>query len=541
MLHSSQPSLLLYGHIVDAMGTAQKRYVWVEHGIIRYVGAEKPTHIPQETVHIQCGKDQFIYPGFINLHTHIDYNLLPMWNNTYANQWDNRFEWRGWDTYHQAISKPIQYVRDHWNDSLYAQDSSRPSLGIAFQAFSEIQAVAGGTTILQSDTKLSDESQRKHVLIRNTGTASDMGLPEGKEIQSHVDFYNPKTKPINVLPPYDTGAWRPCQKDAFIQYQQDVQNPDSKLRGMLVHLAEGRSGAGLQTKGVDGYTRSEFDAFKVIMERLDPERVRSTHFGIIHGCGIDTMNLEHLSFLKRYGMGLIWSPVSNMLLYGDTVFAYLLRELQIPLSLGSDWSPSGSKHVLEEAKYARWFSQLLQLPFSDIELYQMITKQPATLLNIPAGEIKEGYFGDFFILNRPKSSMQPLEALFSSTDQATELVIMGGKPVFGNISSFAPWNIEPQPIPLSMGRVASTKGIYNPPHLGIQLEEDFAQLTQLFKSQGVQEYSLPLVVDDPFYQEAMYALRMYTVRYAEQIRANPRSDRNPTYENAMRLAQFFSN
>lgn len=536
MLHKPVESLWIHGHIVDQDGQEALCHVLVIQGYITYVGEEPPMDRPPGTIYFEPGPEYLIFPGLINLHTHVDYNLLPMWSNHYENQWDNRFEWRGWDVYKQAIADPIHYVREHWGDALGARDQ-RPNVGVAFQAMSELQAVAGGTTLLQANTDVDDGQAyvpRTHILIRNTGTASDVGLPPDSEVDSQVDFFAPSPKPINALPPQNTSSWSPAPTQGFEDYQARLHN--GQIRGTLVHLAEGRSGVGLANEGVDAYSRAEFDAFRETIQNMPPEDVRKTHFSIIHGCGMDAMNPNNVAFLRDYGMGLIWSPVSNMLLYGDTAFAYGLHQAGVDVSLGSDWSPSGSKHVLEEAKYARFFSKVLQLPWSDLDFYRMITSIPAQTLNVPAGQIASQCFGDFYVLRRPNPTMQPLEVLFGCTDADTHAVIVGGVPVYGDPEVFVPWDLTPQDIPESMGQCASSKAVLYPQSTHVDLSVDFEEMVRLFKTQGVDVLSLPLVVDDPYYRDAMQKLRAYTIQYAAQVPEN-----GPSRATAQRLIHSLSN
>ena len=50
---------------------------------------------------------------------------------------------------------------------------------------------------------------------------------------------------------------------------------------------------------------------------------------------------------------MVWSPLSNLMLYGGTTNIGAARSAGVPLALGSDWSPTGSKNLLNELKIAR--------------------------------------------------------------------------------------------------------------------------------------------------------------------------------------------
>ena len=49
---------------------------------------------------------------------------------------------------------------------------------------------------------------------------------------------------------------------------------------------------------------------------------------------------------------MVWSPMSNLLLYGGTADIAAALAAGVRIGIGSDWSPSGSKNLLGELKVA---------------------------------------------------------------------------------------------------------------------------------------------------------------------------------------------
>ena len=49
---------------------------------------------------------------------------------------------------------------------------------------------------------------------------------------------------------------------------------------------------------------------------------------------------------------LVWSPLSNLLLYGDTTDVVAADQAGVEISISPDWGPSGSKNNLHELKVA---------------------------------------------------------------------------------------------------------------------------------------------------------------------------------------------
>ena len=60
--------------------------------------------------------------------------------------------------------------------------------------------------------------------------------------------------------------------------------------------------------------------------------------------------------MATHGTGLIWSPRSNITLYGDTARVTIASRLGVNIALGTDWMPSGSMNLLRELKCADSFN-----------------------------------------------------------------------------------------------------------------------------------------------------------------------------------------
>src|SRR5204862_300998 len=106
-----------------------------------------------------------------------------------------------------------------------------------------------------------------------------------------------------------------------------------EVTAVYVHLAE----------GVDDRSRKEFQ------ELVDANLLTAATV-IIHGTALTDANLADV---KDAGAKLVWSPQSNLRLYGDTTHAAKALQLEIPLGIGADWLPSGSQSLLGELKVAR--------------------------------------------------------------------------------------------------------------------------------------------------------------------------------------------
>ncbi len=139
---------------------------------------------------IATGPRDWIFPGLIDLHTHSWYNILPLWRSARA-PFDHRHVWRQDPGYKAAIGGVLDQLGDAYIP--------------ARTVFSELQALAGGTTLLDEPRPLdAEEGQGATLLCRDTGSPRELGLESGREVRSVVDFFEPGAsgQPI-VKPGYD--------------------------------------------------------------------------------------------------------------------------------------------------------------------------------------------------------------------------------------------------------------------------------------------------------------------------------------------------
>src|SRR6185295_13544522 len=90
---------------------------------------------------------------------------------------------------------------------------------------------------------------------------------------------------------------------------------------------------------------------------------------------------EDFAVLAQKNASMIWSPLSNLLLYGGTARVDAARNAGVVIGLGSDWSPTGSKNLLGELKVAWLFNQEnLNGLFKARDLVAMATCDAARIL-----------------------------------------------------------------------------------------------------------------------------------------------------------------
>jgi hypothetical protein len=104
----------------------------------------------------------------------------------------------------------------------------------------------------------------------------------------------------------------------------------------------------------------------------------------------------------------------------------------VPVCLGSDWSPSGSKNLLGELKVAdMWNRDHMGKAFSDQELCEMATCNPADALGWGdrLGRLKAGLHGDFLVTT--DRGGDPYANLIAARDRDVLFVAINGYPFYG--------------------------------------------------------------------------------------------------------------
>ncbi len=313
-----------------------------------------------------------IYPGLIDLHNHPAYNMLPVWN--VPKKYRKNSQWRSSKAYKESISREYHYL---W-DSL--------KLNTRIALYAEVKAMSGGTTTLQGLSQKRGGVFYRYLVrnadLDNFGT-DRVGTSVRRLRAGSTEFLRVKDK-LND------------QWDCF-----------------FYHVAEGTDPSMIQ----------EFEDLKAMGSRM-------AKIAGIHCTALTDADFEYMG---QHGMALVWSPLSNLLLYGATTDVAAAKRHHVLMSIGPDWSPSGSKNVLWELKVAYlWNRDALNGLFSPKELVQMVTVNPAKMLNWQdkVGQIREGLYADLIVTSNLKAN--PYLNLIHCTEKDIRLVVINGEPYYGD-------------------------------------------------------------------------------------------------------------
>jgi cytosine/adenosine deaminase-related metal-dependent hydrolase len=403
----------LVGAVVTPDEVHDPGCVVVADGKVEAVAASPPDGVRvQDTGGVIC-------PGLIDLHGHPEFNVFAAWEP--PQEFVNRYAWRQSDLYHQLVRDPQNKLKAALADQTQLR-------------YAEVRALVGGVTAIQGTsemvTRLTAES-----LVRNV----DKWIFGQHRARALVDL------------PSATGRARQ-QLDGILA---DIAA--GEVDAFYLHLAEGKKD--------NPRSQQEFDKL-VELKALTPATV------IIHGTALSR---DQLGDLRDAGAKLVWSPQSNLRLYGETTDAGAALEMGLPVGLGADWLPSGSPSLLAEITVARRCLIEQGHPVPAKQLVTMVTSGAAAIAGLAdqLGTLAPGRPADMVVFERRHPD--PYENVVSAEPSWVELVTIGGDLTYGRtdwISALSddPSQLQPliawgQPMLLDTGYVAHGSGTAAAPSL----------------------------------------------------------------------------
>lgn len=371
--------MILFGKVltVDADRRVLERgAVYVHDGLIEAVQPESAAPPAGFAAARRVRTGGLVAPGLIDLHNHLAYNTLPLWVGR-DRAYETRYQWPGAPTYQSDVSNPAQ------------------ALGIAAPAaalrYAEVKAIVGGVTAIQGSPPMTRAFPGW--MVRNI---------EKEQLGSKQPIFQ------SVLPA-----------------------TTAQLATTATRLANGKSFIYHLGEGVASKLRDEFSLLR------DHHCVGDGLIGI-HSTALAAMDFDEWKGLG--GGAIVWSPFSNLWLYGGTTDVLAARAAGLRVCLGSDWTPSGTRNVLGELKIAAaWNQQALNGALSDADLVEMATANPGDTLARPwgvqAGRLVPGALADITVFHNVTGD--PWRNVLRATERHVRLVIVGGRPAYGNTSLLA--------------------------------------------------------------------------------------------------------
>ncbi|NNB88953.1 lamin tail domain-containing protein [Corallococcus exiguus] len=320
-----------------------------------------------------------ISPGLINPHDHITYPGSPL-AGTSVERYEHRHDWRTGKNNHTALD----------NKSNSKADAIR---------WSELrQVMAGTTSIAGAGGQLG--------FLRNldvSAVAQQEGLGEA--------YADSDTFPLG-----DSNGSTLTDSCSYSSFPSSA-TITGRTSAYLPHIAE----------GIASTAQNEFRCLST-----GAGNVLFPRSAIIHGVGLTAVEISQM---VAHGTGLVWSPRSNISLYGDTAMVTTYKRMGASISLGTDWIRSGSMNILRELACADHLNTTRYAKtFTDEDLWRMVTANAADVVDIyeRVGRIAPGKMADLAIFRVGTNAASPFRAVITAQPQDVVLTVRGGKPLFGD-------------------------------------------------------------------------------------------------------------
>jgi cytosine/adenosine deaminase-related metal-dependent hydrolase len=369
------PPLVLHGTVVPMRGDSLRNgAVYIANGRITAVApADAPApdgFAGARTV----DTDGVIYPGLLDLHNHLPYNILPMWRP--PRRFDNRLQWQRRPEYRRDVTEPMRVIVDSGQEAIKA-----------IIRYVEVKLLLGGVTSVQGLHSSFGGNRLYRGVVRNFEAPDDSALqPAGSRV-------------------------RDIDEDSVADVRQSLETG----RPLFFHLAEGR----------DTWARRQFTLLR------ENSLLRPNLVGI-HSLALRPDQHRTMTAAKSW---VVWSPLSNSILYGETIDPAVLFDTQSLFGLGCDWTPSGSRNILMELKVALLRAQQVdsaEKRFGFEDLAKAVTRRAATVAGWQdhVGTIEVGKLADLLVLDARHDD--PYENLVCATEREVRLVMVGGVPRYGD-------------------------------------------------------------------------------------------------------------
>lgn len=330
-----------------------------------------------------------IFPGLIDTHNHIQFDIFDETDWSPTMSYNNHNQWTN-EARYGALVDAKQYLN--------GEGSSPVDYGCEMNKYGELKGLVAGTTSIVGAANPANRACYGSLARTIDQTPNGLGADK---IQ------------VATLFPATSAADGVCANFS-----------SGKTDAYVIHVGE----------GVDTTALNEFDKLGTVT--TTDGCLYAPRTTIVHGAALGAAQLD---VMAQHQMSLVWSPRSNVFLYGAGTD--LTKTANIPLAiskginvaLAPDWSIGGSQNLLDEMRFAdhvdntAWGDQL-----TPEMLAKMVTKNAARALGLDAvlGSIEVGKKADLMVIGGDNCT--PYEALLAATPKDVRLVMVGGVVLYGD-------------------------------------------------------------------------------------------------------------
>ena len=322
-----------------------------------------------------------VSPGLINAHDHIGFQANPAMGT--AERYEHRHDWRIGRDGHTRV-----------NNGGNASNLQ--------QRWAELRQIMSGTTTIVGATYTANANAG---LLRNldTGPTGQQGMLTGST------GINSDTFPLDDTDGRELTSG--CNYDT-------VPTAVPGTAAYLPHVAE-------------GIEQSAYNEFVCLTQANNGIGILSQRTGFVHGIGLKAPDI---ALMAQTGTSLIWSPRSNVSLYGDTAAISLYKRLGVNISMGTDWTISGSMNMLRELKCADGLNRTrFNNTLTDEDLWRIATVNgaKATVTEGKLGAIVPNALGDIAIY-RKRPNVGFYRSIIDAEPADVVLTMRAGKVLYGD-------------------------------------------------------------------------------------------------------------
>ena len=337
---------------------------------------------------IVCPKG-VLSPGLINTHDHMTFGKVPYVPTAAAadERYEHRHDWR---------------VGGGGHDN-HTKISAQSGITAANLRWSELRQAMSGTTSVITAAQYSAVGNGGMLRNLDASAAGQEGLGEGT--------VNSQTFPLG-----DTSGTELTSGCAYPGIDTPADIPAASA--YLPHVSE----------GIEQSATNEFRCVSSAMgggqDLLGPRTA------IVHGIGLKAADIGLLAFKRS---GLIWSPRSNVSLYGDTASIPTYVRMGVNVALGMDWVISGSMNMLRELKCAASLNeQRFNRVLSDEQLWRMATSSAADVTQVAEklGRIQVGKIADLAMYRQQGTKTH--RSVIDADAADVVMTMRGGKVLYGD-------------------------------------------------------------------------------------------------------------